>query len=80
MTVKSRMAEPTLHNLDVRVTSLEQWKQAHVEGIPKAEERIMLQIGNLIDDKLNKRFGWMSRILEAVGIAVIVAIVLAVIG
>lgn len=74
------MPEPTIHSLDNRVSVLEAWKTAQVENAVRAEERIMLQIGNMIDDKLNKRFGWMSRILEAVGIAVIVAVILAVVG
>jgi len=75
------MSDPTLHNLDNRVTVLERWKEDHVRnGIPRAEERLMLQIGNIIDEKLNKRFGWMSRMLEAIGIAVIVAVLLAIFG
>lgn len=75
------MPEPTVHSLDNRVTVLEEWKKSHVnKDIPDMEKSIMLQIGQMIDDKLNKRFGWMSRTLEAVGIAVLVAVILAVVG
>lgn len=74
------MPEPTLHSLDNRMTVMEAWKAAQIENASNAEEKIMLKIGKMIDDKLDKRFGWMSRILEAVGIAVLVAVILAVVG
>jgi hypothetical protein len=67
------VAEPTLHSLDLRVTKLEGQHKT-------AEETVMLKLGALIDEKLDKRFGWVSRTWQAVLQAVFIAIVLYLLG
>ncbi len=48
----------------------------YTKRIKDSEQTIMLQLGNLIDEKLDKRFGWQSRMLESLASAVLIAIVL----
>jgi hypothetical protein len=94
------MAEPSIHNLDKRVNSLEEWRDymqtvdlpamretikteipAHyTKRIQESEGNTMLRIGNLIDEKLDKRFGWMPRILEGVCQAIVIAAALYFLG
>ena len=92
------MAE-SLHSLDKRMTSLEEWRRTtsieldsiretirneitahYTKRITESEARTMLQIGNLIDEKLEKKFGWIPRIMEGVFIAVVTVIILALVG
>ena len=94
------MADLSLHSLDKRVNSLEEWKEQlqtidlpaireaikteipshYTKRIAEAEANTMLKIGNMIDDKLNKKFGWFPRILEGAGQAIIIAIALYLLG
>jgi len=94
------MADLSLHNLDKRVSSLEEWKDTmqaidlpsireaikteipnhYTKRIAESEGNTMLKIGNMIDDKLNKKFGWFPRILEGAGQAIIIAIALYALG
>jgi hypothetical protein len=48
----------------------------YTKRIAESEKNVMFKIGELIDRKLDKRFGWFSRGLETVGTALIVAAVL----
>jgi hypothetical protein len=43
--------------------------------IIEAKETTMLELGNLIDAKLDKRFGWLPRSVETIVTGLIVAVV-----
>lgn len=46
----------------------------YTKRIAESEIKTLLQLGNLIDEKLDKRFGWMPRILEGTAQAIIIVI------
>lgn len=65
--------ELNLHSLDKRVTKLELWRE-------NWEQNMRIVLGQIIDEKLDKRFGWLSRTWQGVLQAVVIALILYFLG
>lgn len=60
----------------MRETIRREIPEHYTKRIAESEGKMILQLGSLIDAKLDRRFGWMSRGIEAIVTSVIVALIL----
>lgn len=60
----------------IRETIRKEIPDHYTKRIGESEVKMILQLGNLIDEKLDKRFGWMPRGIETIVTSAIVALIL----
>ncbi len=68
------MEEETIPSF--RVAIKDEIPAHYSKRIVESEEKMKLTLKEIIDERLDKRFGWQSRLLESLASAVLIAVVL----